>query len=119
MDERQLIGISLILGILGIIALYLISENTELWETPINKISGDKSGDIVKITGIVKNIVTKDKVSLITIEQPCTFPIVSFDRILVKEGDSIEVTGTIKEYNGKTEVVAEKIKILGYVEKIP
>ena len=70
----------------------------------------DKLDEKIRINGVVKNVIEKDKVMLITIENSCSALVVSFDDVSVKEGDNIEVVGTVKEYKGKTEVVAEEIR---------
>ena len=110
MNEKQLVDVSIILGILGIVVLFFISENIELEETKINEIDKNKLNEQIRIQGKVKNIIEKDKITLITIENQCTSLIVSFDDVSIKEGDNIEVIGNIREYKGQTEVVAEKIK---------
>jgi len=53
MEEKSLLRLALICSLVGIIALFFISENIEIKEKNIDEINKDNIGEDVRIKGIV------------------------------------------------------------------
>ena len=108
MDENQLLKLSFIVAILGIIALYFLS-NVEINYTTIEKINNEKIGNFIKITGRVVDVIETDKITIIKIAQENFIEVVAFDDMEISKGMNVEVSGRVDEYNDKSQIVAEKI----------
>lgn len=115
MEERTLFRISIACSIIGIIALYIFSEIIEIEDIPINKINLDKLGEKIKVKGKVNRINDFEKIFVIEIEDEKTkskIPVVVFKdgKLELEKDNYVEITGEVKEYNGKLELISEVIK---------
>ena len=113
MKESTLLKIALICSLVGLIALYFISAKIEVkdYKPILNK----NVGDDVKLNGIVTKITDRGNVVFIEVihQSPVTVVLFSDDNNLkLKNGDNIEVVGEVQEYNGKMEIIAEKIRVI-------
>lgn len=113
MKESLILKIALISSLIGLIALYLISSKIEIkdYKPPsLNK----NIGEDVKLNGIVTKITDRGNVVFIDVKHQNQVNVVLFtDKdIPLKAGDSVEITGTVQEYNGKTEIIAEEIRVV-------
>lgn len=112
MNEKMLLKISIIGALVGIFVLYLISDNIKINESSIGKIGSGEVGKDVKVNGIVKDVFNGEKVSIITITQPEEMKIVFYDNVSLKEGDYVEVIGEVEEYNGKMEIMGNRVRVI-------
>ncbi len=114
MKEKNILKIALISGIIGIIILFIISDNLEINETNIDKINKANIEEDVKLKGIISKITQLDKVAFIELEQPAKMTIIVFkdENLSLYKGDNIEVIGEIDEYEGELEVIAQRIRVL-------
>ena len=114
MEEKSLLRLALICSLVGIIALFFISENMEIKEKNIDEINKDNIGEDVKIKGIVSKSADKGKIILLDIVQPETITIVLFKDhdFNISTGTKVEITGEIDEFNGKMEIIGNEVKIL-------
>ena len=72
-------------------------------------------GDDVRLEGIVAKISDKGSVVFVEVNQQNPVAVVLFtddDNINLKNGDSVEVIGEVQEYNGKNEIIAQKIRVI-------
>lgn len=117
MKEKTLLKIALITSLLGLLILYLISGSIELKEKNIEKITIENKDEFVKLSGIVSNLVNSEKVMILEITQPQEITVVLFKNenksIMINEGNEIEVFGRVDEYNGKMEIIAERVRVVG------
>ena len=116
MKEKTLLLIATICSVIGILALFIISENIELTEIDISEIEGEKTGRSVKIIGRIEKVSSTEKIIFLEIGQEKieTIPVILFkdsDLELIK-GQNVEITGEIMDYEGKKEVIANKIRII-------
>ena len=114
MKETTLLKIALICSLIGLLALYFISTKIEVSDYKPNKLSGNV-GDDVKLNGVITKISDKGNVVFIEVSQQDTVDVVLFtkDRNLkLNKGDNIEILGKIQEYNGKNEIIAQKVRII-------
>ncbi len=117
MKEKNLLKVALICSLVGIVALYLISENMEIKQRNIEKITIDDIDKNVKVKGVVKGLFENDKVMIITIEQPQDMKVVLFksknESIGIFEGNEIEVIGKVDEYEGELEIIGNRVRVIG------
>lgn len=112
MKEKTLLRISIIGALVGVFVLYLISDSIKIDETSISKITDENIGNDVKVTGVVKDVFNGEKSSIITITQPEEMKIVVMENVSVKGGDYIEVIGDVQEYNGRLEVMGQRVRVI-------
>ena len=116
MKEKTLIKIAFICGIIGLFILFIISDTIEIKEKNIDKINKANVEEDVKLIGTISKITNLDKVTFIELEQPATITIILFKdknkNISLYNGDNIEIIGQIEEYNGKLEIIAQRIRVL-------
>jgi len=105
MEDKTLLKIALLLAIIGTCALFLISNGIDI-ET--GNLELMEEGESIVITGRVSGIIQKENLmifDILTKEK-----VILFDQANISEGDYIAVIGTVGEYNGEKEVIAEVIE---------
>lgn len=109
-----MLRLALICSLVGIIALFFISENMEIKEKNINEINKDNIGEDIKIKGIVSKSTDKGKIILLDIVQPETVTVVLFkdSDFNISTGTKVEITGEIDEFNGQLEIIGNEVKTL-------
>ena len=116
MKEKSLLKVALICSLLGLLILYLISGNIEIKEKDIEKITIDNKDEFVKLNGIVNNVIDTEKVTLIKILQPQEITVVLFKNenktMPIRQGNEVEVIGKVDEYEGKMEIIADRLRII-------
>jgi aspartyl/asparaginyl-tRNA synthetase len=114
MDEKHLLIISFIGSLIGLFALFLLSDTLDYNEQTIEKINSAKTEDMVKVTGQVSSIRNSGNITFISIKQPDYMDIIVFDANLsLVPGEEIEVIGKGQEYNSKMEIIGERIRVIG------
>ena len=114
MKETTLLKIALICSLVGLIVLYFISAKIEIRDYKPNILNGN-IGDDVKLTGAIAKISDKGDVAFVEIVQKVPVSVVIFkdkNNLKLKSNDSIELYGKIQEYNGKNEIIAQRIRIV-------
>ena len=114
MKETILLKIALICSLIGLIVLYFISAKVEVKDYMPAELSKNV-GDNVKLKGAISKI--NDKGDVVFIEMDYQYPvnIVVFSKdpnLNLKNGDEIEVIGKVREYKGKNEIIAEKVRVI-------
>lgn len=116
MKEKTLLKIALIVSLLGLLFLYLISNNIELKEKTIEKITLENKDEFVKLRGIVSRITDTEKVTIMEIIQPQQITVVLFKdenkTMPIHQGNEVEIFGKVDEYEGKLEIIADRLRIL-------
>lgn len=111
MEEKNLLKTAVAASLAGLLALFLLSSWTEL--DPITSLEGIAEEEEVKLSGIVGKVSDREKVLFLEVHNEKvekTEVVVFKDReILLAEGDYVEVTGTIEDYLGRKEIIANKI----------
>ncbi len=105
MNEKQLLKICIIVAVFGIGILFFLSKTAA--ETNISTITKDDIDKKLVVSGIVENTKITDTMTLFTIQD---MPVVFFEKLEIQEGSTVKITGTVKEYKGKLEIVGERIK---------
>jgi len=79
-----------------------------------NKLN-ENIGDDIKLQGTVTKITDKGSVVFVEVNQQSPVTVVLFaddKNFKLNNGDSIEVIGEVQEYNGKNEIIAQKIRVI-------
>jgi len=116
MKETILLKIALIVSLVGLVSLYLISNNIEINEKNIEKITIDNKDEFVKVKGLVSRVIDTEKVTIINVMQPGEITVVLFKSnnatTPIQEGNEVEIIGKVDEYEGKLEIIAQKARII-------
>lgn len=115
MKETTLLKIALICSLVGLIALYFISTKIEVKDYKPN-ILNKNIGEDVKLIGTVTKVSDAGSVVFIEVNQQSPMTVVLFtddDNLKLNSGDNVEVIGEVQEYNGKNEIIAQKIRVIG------
>jgi len=111
MQEQTLFKIALISAIIGLVFLFLYSQTIDLKQ--VEHLDDAFLTEQIKINGVIESITSTNKATFLKItgSKIDTFDVILFpeEKIDLKEGDAIEITGKIEEYNGKKEIIADKI----------
>lgn len=114
MKETTLLKIALICSLVGLIALHFISTKIEAKDYKPNFLNKDV-GEEVKLAGKVSKITDRGNVVFIEVNQQSPVNVVLFtddDNLRLHKGDNVEVIGRVQEYNGKNEIIAEKVMLV-------
>jgi DNA/RNA endonuclease YhcR with UshA esterase domain len=111
MEEKTLLKVSLIIGLVGILVLYFISSEIDL-ET-ITWTEGIEEEENIKIAGVVGRVSEGENVVFLEIlnKRVENVKVVLFKEggIVLSEGDYVEVQGTVEEWEGEKEIIGNKI----------
>lgn len=111
MRERTLLQISIVMIIVGLAFLYFYAEEVEV--PAAERLAALLPEEKVKIHGIISRINQQDTVAFIELqgERIETVDVILFagEELYLQEGDYVEITGTVEEYQGKKEVIASSI----------
>ena len=116
MKEKTLLKIALIVSLIGLLILYIISDNITIEEKTLEKITLENKDEMVKVRGIVSRLTDTEKVTIMEITQPTEVTVVLFkgnnQTTPIKEGNEIEIIGKVDEYEGKMEIIAQRARII-------
>ncbi len=107
--------IALVAAIVGIVLLYFASSGLEVSEKAIDKINKDNLEEHVKLMGIVNNVYESDSAYFLELSQPTSITVVAFkdkhslNMLLDKQ---VEIIGEVDEYEGKMEIIANRIRVV-------
>jgi len=116
MQEKTLLKIALIISLLGLLVIYLISDNITIKEKNIEKITIENKDEFVKLRGIVSKVIDTEKVTIMEITQPQEITVVLFKNenktMPIQQGNQVEVIGKVDEYEGKLEIIADRFRVV-------
>ena len=116
MKEKTLLKIALICSLVGIVVLFFVSEKISISQVDLDRIDERDIGTDVKIIGRIERATDTEKVMFLEIGQEkiekVTVILFKDSDISLKEGDYVEITGEIEDYNGKREIIANKVRIV-------
>ena len=111
MKEKTLFKIAIIGILVGLPLLFYYSENINITQKDISKITSEDIDKDVKVSGIINKVVNIGNLTILEITHPETITVLVFEQNLcVKENDRIDAFGKIDEYNGKPEIIADIIR---------
>ena len=116
MNEKTLLKTALIVSLLGLLTIYLISDNMPINEKNIEKITIENIDDFVKLRGIVNKVIDTEKVTIMEITQPQQMTVVLFKNenktMQIQQGNEVEIFGKVDEYEGKLEIIADRLRVV-------
>ena len=111
MEEKTLLSASLIMVLLGLTFLYFYAEEVQI--RAAQQLGNLPPEEEVRLQGVISRVSQQDRVAFIELqgERVETIDVVLFadEDVYLQEGDYVEITGTVEEYQGKKEVIASKI----------
>jgi len=115
MEEKTLLKLSLLVTLGGLLFLFFYSQEVELEVS--TEISETPAQEIVKVRGVVKTLTAKEKVLFLQVinEKEEEFSVVLFpeEELFLKVGDYVQITGAVEDYQGKKEILANEIILVG------
>jgi len=106
MNEKTLLKVSLISSILGVVVLAVFSADAKISEKPL--FAYEEDGDI-SFYGNIEKISKRGNLTVFSVSRNEVLDVVVFEDINFSEG-AVFVKGTVKDYDGKKEVIAERIE---------
>lgn len=109
MKEATILRVSLIVSLLGIGLLFLYMEEVDI--PTVAQLEGMEEETVV-VKGTVTRASQHENVLFLEVEGTKVEPIkviLFTDGVYVSEGDSVEITGTVEEYEGKKEIIASSV----------
>tara|TARA_Y100000310_G_C20638248_1_gene792413 strand:- start:307 stop:651 length:345 start_codon:yes stop_codon:yes gene_type:complete len=111
MQEKTLLKLALVVSLGGILLLYFLSSGIDLEAVP--GIEEVEENTEVKVVGKLGKVKELDNVAFLEIwrEKIMKTTVVLFkdSNISLKKGDYVEITGTVEDYEGKKEVIGNKV----------
>ena len=111
MNERAIFKISIASIIIGLVFLLLYAGEVNL--DAAENIEDIPEEQIVKIKGRVTNLKTSDKAIFLEVEgeviQKNQVLAFTDSDLYLQEGDYVEISGMVEEYNGEKEIIASQI----------
>ena len=113
MKETTLLKTALICSLIGLFVLFFISTKIDFRNYKPNELSKN-AGESVKLNGMVEKTTQMENVAFIELnfETPVTVVVFKDDNLTLNKGDNIEIFGKVEYYNGKEEIIAQKIRVI-------
>ena len=113
MKETTLLKIALICSLSGLFILIFISTKIDFRDYRPNELTKN-AGESVKLNGIVAKIRQLENVAFIELnfEAPVTVVVFTDENLTLSNGDNVEIFGKGENYNGKEEIIAQKIRVI-------
>ncbi|MGV8172571.1 MAG: hypothetical protein ACP5OA_07820 [Candidatus Woesearchaeota archaeon] len=110
MDDKTLLNIALIVTFTGLVALLMLSYYDLIPEKNFNEVTSKDVDSIVKVSGTITAVYPHNNSMTLRLEQKCVMDIFFFgNNPDLNAGKKVTVEGTVQEYNGKMEIMANKI----------
>lgn len=114
MKEENLLKISLICSLIGILIILYITENTNIPNSNISNITNKDLETKVAIIGLVTSVKETPGLIILNVEDKTgNITVIAFkeENITLEPGRIIEVEGKVVEYNKQLEIQADSIII--------
>ena len=111
MNERTLLRISLLCSVIGLFALFLVSSFSSIDSIDIGKIDGTEPYAL-KVYGTVESVRSAGEGQVIVISQPSSIDVFVSSPADVGNGDIVEVIGRAEQYQGDSQMIAERIRVV-------
>lgn len=112
MEDKSLLKAALVCSMVGVTALFFISEFMDVEESGIGDIGINNVDNNVKVIGTVSNVVDTETTMVMDVLQSQEIKVVVFkeEDFKLKRGDFVEVLGKVQDNNGKLEIIGDRIR---------
>jgi DNA/RNA endonuclease YhcR with UshA esterase domain len=111
-NEKTLLRIALAVSVLGIVALFLLSQQISVDDAMINRLD-ELVDESVVVTGMVVGVNQMNSTTFIMLEKNEMTSVVVFGKTpLLEIGDLIQVRGRVAVYEDETEIIGEEIRVV-------
>jgi len=110
--EKDLLKVSLIFSLIGILILFFLTYTLKVNLYEINSLSKDNLDDIVRVKGVVESFTETPGLYLVNLKDntgKITVVVFKDEKLELQEGLEIEVIGQVVEYQNKLEIIAKEI----------
>jgi len=110
--EKDLLKVSLIFSLIGILILFYLTYTIEPKSYNIDSLSRDNLDEVIKIKGVIESYSETPGLYLITLNDntgKITIVVFKDEKIELQEGINLEGIGQVVEYENKLEVIAKEI----------
>ncbi len=111
MEEKTILKLALFVSLGGILLLYYLSSGIDF--DAVKGIEEIPENQEIKVIGKLGRVVEKDEVAFLELwrEKIEKIPVVLFkdNNISLRKGDYVEITGTVEDYQGKKEIIGNKV----------
>lgn len=112
MKEKTLLKIALAVGVLGIVVLFVLSQQISVDESIISRLD-ELVDESVVLTGSVIGINQLDSVTFIMLQKDEIVTVVLFGKTpMLDVGDLVQVRGIVTEYKGDVEIIGDEVRII-------
>ena len=115
MKEKNLLKMSLIVSLIGILTLLFILNKIELTSFNIQNITKDNLDEKVKIKGELVKITETPGLYILNVKDfsgEIIIIVFKDEPLELKVGDVLEIEGQVSSYKDKIEIIAKKITII-------
>ncbi len=110
MNEKMLLKVSLAVAFLGLVSLAAISAFTQLEPANTYDISRQHAGRDVRIRGTVTGIHASGNALLLQVSQLKAIDVVLFEKANFSVGDEADITGSVRMFNGRPQIIGERYR---------
>lgn len=112
MKEKTLLKIALAAGMLGIVVLFVLSQQISVDEAMISRLDKMVDDDVV-VTGSVVGVNALDSATFLMLQKDEVVTVVLFGKLpSVEVGDLVQVRGTVSEDEGEAEIIGEEVRVV-------
>ncbi len=112
MNEKTILYASTIITIIGLLFLYIYSDEFDT-KVIVQNLEQLPTSQPVTIQGTITQLQKTDKATFLQIsgQRTETADIILFNKeaIFLEEGQQVEISGTVEQFKGKPEIVANKV----------
>jgi RecG-like helicase len=109
MEDKFLLNIALFITAIGILFLLILSYYDKIPEKKFNEITSQDTDTQINVKGVILQKYVHNNSMTIKLKQECVMDVFLFENLNISTGANVSVTGTVQEYNGKMEIMAENI----------
>ena len=114
MKEKDLLKVSLVFSLIGILIIFILTGTLEARGYNIGDLNKDNVDDTVKVKGIITSYGETPGLYLINLKDDTgkiTVIVFKDEEIELQEGLKIEIVGQVTEYQDEIEIIAKEIVV--------
>ncbi len=113
MKDKTIITVSLLTSLIGLVLLYLITDELSIAE--VDRLDDLLPEEDVRLIGKITRVTQTEKVAFLEIAheriEPVTVVLFKPGVLILQEGDTVEIEGSIDEYQGKKQIIGNEVRL--------